>query len=176
MTHSNAILKLASGVLLTLTCTGPAAAHVVLEAPQAPAGSYYKAAFLVGHGCAGSATTSVRVRIPAGVVSVRPQPKPGWKITLVKEKLDPPLDNGHGGLITETVREVAWTGGPLPDEYFDIFAMSTRLPDHGEVLYFPVVQQCQKGVNRWIEVPSAGKSLRELKQPAAELKLLPRAR
>jgi uncharacterized protein YcnI len=154
----------------------PAVAHVVLETREAPAGSYYKATFMVGHGCGSSATTSVRVRIPDGVVSVRPQPKPGWKITLVKEKLNPPLDNGHGGLITETVREVTWTGGPLPDEYFDTFVMNTRLPEQSQVLYFPVVQQCQKGVNRWIETPSAGKSLHDLKQPAAELKLLPKAR
>ena len=163
------------GFLLAIS-VGPAAAHVLLETRQAPAGSYFKAVLQVPHGCAGSATTALRVRIPAGVVSVKPQPKPGWKLAVVKEKLNPPVDNGHGGKITETVREVIWSGGNLQDDFFDSFVMISRLPEQGEVLYFPVVQECQKGLTRWIETPVAGQSLSDLKHPAPELKLLPSGR
>lgn len=55
----------------------PAWGHVVLSQPQAPAGSYYTAYFRIGHGCAGAATTALRVEIPPGIVVARPQPKPG---------------------------------------------------------------------------------------------------
>jgi len=150
-------------------------AHVTLEVREAVAGSYYTAGLQVGHGCSGSPTKSVRVQIPGGFSSVKPQPKAGWKLATVKAKLDTPLDNGHGGKITETVREVVWSGGRLLDEHFDVFVLRAKLPEKGgDVIYFPVVQECEKGVNRWIEIPAAGKSRRDLKQPAAELKLLPK--
>ena len=163
------------GSLVPALLAMPASAHVTLEVREAVIGSYYTAGLQVGHGCSGSPTKSVRVQIPEGVSSVKPQPKPGWKVSTVKAKLDVPLDNGHGGKITETVREVVWSGGRLLDEHYDVFAFRAKLPEKGgDVMYFPVVQECEKGVNRWIEIPSAGKSRRELKQPAAELKLLPK--
>ena len=58
----------------------PAPAHVTLERTQAPADSYYKAVLQVSHGCKGLPTLAVRVRIPEGVLSVKPQPKPGWTL------------------------------------------------------------------------------------------------
>ena len=53
--------------------------------------------------------------------------------------------------------------------------MQMKLPKAapGSVLYFPVVQDCEKGVNRWIEIPEAGKKkLGDYKQPAAALTLI----
>jgi len=165
------------GALVLALTAGSASAHVVLESREAVAGSSYKAVLQVGHGCAGSPTKLLRVQIPDGVSGVKPQPKAGWKLATVKTKLNPPLDNGHGGKITEAVREVIWSGGKLLDEHYDTFVMQVRLPDQGgDVIYFPVVQECDKGANRWIEIPAAGKTLRDLKQPAAELKLLPKTR
>jgi uncharacterized protein YcnI len=43
------------------------------------------------------------------------------------------------------------------------------------VLYFPAVQECEKGVHRWIEIPEPGKSARDYKEPAPALKLGPKA-
>ena len=40
--------------------------------------------------------------------------------------------------------------------------------------YFPLVQECEKGVHRWIEIPAAGKSGHDLAEPAPALKLLPK--
>jgi uncharacterized protein YcnI len=37
-----------------------------------------------------------------------------------------------------------------------------------------VVQECEKGFHRWIEVPEDGKSRRDYNEPAPELKLLPK--
>ena len=61
----------------------PAAAHVTLENREAPVGATYKAVLRVPHGCEGTATTSLRVRIPEGVIGVKPMPKPGWTLATV---------------------------------------------------------------------------------------------
>lgn len=147
-------------------------AHVSLETPEANAGSFYKAVMKVPHGCEGQPSTRIRVRIPDGVTNVKPQPKPGWKVETIKGKLATPYDDGHGKMIAEGIVEVVWSGGRLLDEHYDEFAMQVRLPESPNVtLYFPVVQECPKGVNRWIEIPEAGKSSRDLKQPSPSLRL-----
>ena len=105
-----------------------ARAHVTLERTQAPADSYYKAVLQVPHGCKGLPTLGVRVRIPDGVVSVKPQPKPGWTLTITRVKLAQPVDVGHGRTVTERPGEIAWTGGSLSDEHFDEFRMVMKLP------------------------------------------------
>jgi uncharacterized protein YcnI len=85
-------------------------------------------------------------------------------------------DDGHGKMITEGIREVVWSDGPLPDDQYDEFAMQVRLPDApNTTVYFRVVQECAKGVNRWIEVPEPGRSPRDLKRPAPALRLKPRS-
>jgi uncharacterized protein YcnI len=160
---------------LLATTMFSAHAHVTLETRQAPADSYYKAVLRAPHGCKGSPTVRLRVRIPEGVTGVKPQPKVGWKLEITRVKLAQPLDDGHGGKITETVGEVAWAGGSLADEHFDEFAMMMKLPDRaGATLYFPVVQECAQGVHRWIELPAAGKSGHDLKEPAPALRLSPK--
>jgi periplasmic copper chaperone A len=162
-------------VLLACAAALPASAHVVLEQRQAPADSYYKATLLAPHGCKGSPTQRIRVRIPEGVLGVKPQPKPGWKLEITRAKLPTPLDDGHGGKITDRVGEVAWSGGELADEHFDEFMMMMKLPDRpGVTLYFPVVQECRQGVHRWIEIPAPGKASHELKEPAPALRLTPK--
>jgi periplasmic copper chaperone A len=161
--------------LVTCAAALPAFAHITLEQRQAPADSYYKATLGVSHGCKGSPTQRIRVRIPEGVTSVKPQPKPGWKLEVTRAKLATPLDDGHGGKILEVVAEVSWSGGSLADEHFDEFKMVTRLPDRpGATLYFAVVQECAQGAHRWIEIPEPGKSSREYKEPAPALLLTPK--
>ena len=88
-------------------------------------------------------------------MSVKPQVNPGWTITIKRAVLSKPLPDGHGGQITEVVRDVTWSGGPLPDEYMDEFGLSVKLPaTAGQSLVFPVVQGCEKGENRWVEKPA----------------------
>lgn len=149
-------------------------AHVTLDTRESPTDSYYKAVFNVPHGCEGSSTTNIRIRLPEGLQSVKVQPKQGWKVTTVKTKLATPLKGGHGESITEMVSEVSWSGGPLLDEHIDEFMMQIRLPNAapGTILYFPVVQECEKGVNRWIEIPEPGAKPGGLKQPAPSLRLI----
>lgn len=163
-----------TALTLAVLATAPAAAHVTLEAQQAPADSYYKAVVRVPHGCAGSPTTRVRLRIPDGVRDVKPQPKPGWQLEIVTAKLAQPIDDGHGGKITEGVTEVVWSGGRLPDAHYDELVLRVRLPNRpGTVIYWPVVQDCEQGTSRWIEIPEAGKTSADYKQPAPSLRLTP---
>jgi len=160
---------------LAATAAGGARAHVTLEQPNAFADSYYKAVLQVSHGCKSSPTVAVRVRIPEGVMNVKPQPKPGWTLAVTRTKLAQPVDAGHGRMVSERVSEVAWQGGPLADDHFDEFRMTMKLPDRpGATLYVPVVQECVEGVTRWIEVPEAGKPAAALKEPAPALKLAPK--
>jgi uncharacterized protein YcnI len=51
--------------------------------------------------------------------------------------------------------------------------ISDALPPGG-TLYFPVVQECENGIHRWIELPQDGKPATDLKEPAPALKLLPK--
>ena len=167
--------SLNSLLALTLAGAGSASAHVTLERGQAPTDSYYKAVLQVPHGCKASPTTAVRVRIPEGVTSVKPQPKPGWNLTITRVPLAQPVDAGHGQMVSDRISEIGWIGGPLADEYFDEFRLVMKLPDRpGTTLYFPVVQECKDGVSRWIEIPDAGKSAADLKEPAPAVQLTPR--
>lgn len=167
----NSLMSLAAAAALLGL---PAAdAHVTIDPQQGPANGYFRAALRVPHGCKASPTVRVRVRIPDGVLSVKPQVKPGWTIAIVRSKLAQPLEDGHGNKITEVVSEVAWSGGRLEDAHFDEFGLVMRLPDRANtVIHFPVVQECAEGVHRWIEIPEAGRSPQELKEPAPALRLV----
>lgn len=149
-------------------------AHVTLESQQARVSSSYKAVFRVGHGCEGKPTIKVRVQIPEGVVSVKPQPKAGWTLEKIRGKYSKPY-NYRGAPIIEGVREVVWSGGVLLDDEYDEFVLRAYLTGDlkpGAMLYFPVVQECPDGAaDRWIEIPAEGKSARDYEQPAPGLKL-----
>ena len=151
-----------------------AGAHIVLEQKSARAASYYKATFMVGHGCAGSPTTSVTVLIPEGVVSIKPMPKPGWQLETRVETLPMPYEL-HGKTFSEGVTRVTWTGGPLADAHYDEFVMLARLPDSPGRAWFKVLQTCEQGETRWEEIPAEGKTTRDYKTPAAMLEILPAA-
>jgi uncharacterized protein YcnI len=169
--------KLVLGALSAICFVCSASAHVTLENPQAPVGGPYKAVLRVPHGCEGTATTALRVRIPDGLIAVKPMPKPGWKVETVIGKYPKSYDYFHGAKLSEGVIEISFTGGNLPDAYYDEFVFTGFLVgdlEPGKTLYVPVVQECEKGVNRWIEIPAPGKSSRDYPEPAPALRLLPK--
>lgn len=132
-----------------------AAAHAAFVDRTATAGASARLAIGLTHGCSGSATEEVRVRIPDGVVGVLPMPKPGWDLEIVTAELDEPYRD-HGQTVTEGVVELRWTGGSLDDAHYDEFIFRAQIPDKpDETLYFPTVQACADDVLRWIEVPAA---------------------
>jgi uncharacterized protein YcnI len=151
-----------------------ASAHVTLETREAPVGAPYKAVLRVPHGCDGAATVALRVRVPEGMIAVKPMPKPGWKIETVNGKYPKTYSYFHGAKLSEGVVEVSFSGGNLPDAYYDEFAFTGFIAgdlEPGTTLYFPVVQECEKGVHRWIEIPAAGRSSGDYSEPAPALKL-----
>ncbi|MDA9436462.1 YcnI family copper-binding membrane protein [Bradyrhizobium sp. CCBAU 51627] len=162
-------------ILLTSLAASPAAAHVYLEGKQATVGAAYKAVFAVPHGCSGSPTIKIRVQIPEGVIAVKPMPKAGWNVDIVEGKYANQYDY-HGNKLSSGAKEVVWSGGKLPDHNYDEFVVSSFLTDSlkpNTTLYFPVVQECEKGVSRWIEIPAEGAAhSREDKSPAPGVKLL----
>ena len=164
-------------ILVAAFVASPAAAHITLETKQAAVGSYYKAVFAVPHGCKGSPTVKIRVQIPEGVIGVKPMPKAGWSVDVVEGKYINEYDY-HGNKLSTGVKEVAWSGGKLLDKHYDEFVMRTVLTDRlkpDTTLYFPVVQECETGVSRWIEIPAEGAGhSHEGKSPAPGLKLLPK--
>ena len=141
---------IANAAVLLLAQT--AHAHVTLEQRSATAGSYQKLTFRVGHGCQGSATRAITVVMPEGVGAAKPMPKQGWKIAI-------------------SPTEITWTGGPLPDEYYDEFSMQVKLSQEPGKRYFKVVQACVKGSMAWDELP--GEANVKLKAPAPVLDVLP---
>jgi len=166
------MFTIAAACALAATIPSFAQAHVTLEVQQAAAGSTYKGVMRVPHGCEGAPTQVVRVKIPDGVTAVKPQPKAGWQLATVKGKLAQPIKDSHGNAVTEGVIEVIWSGGNLPDDQYDEFVLRMSLPKTPDAtVYFPVVQECSKGAERWIEIPAAGQKAGDLKFPAPQLKL-----
>jgi uncharacterized protein YcnI len=155
-----------------LLCTaGTATAHVVLEQKTATAGSFYKAAFMVGHGCEGSPTTGIEVEMPEPMAVVKPMPKPGWGIS-TQVAPAPAGMSLHGRAVSTVVTRVSWQGGPLSDAHYDEFVLLLQLPKREGPVYFRVIQQCVQGRSEWTEVPTPGQKGR-LKMPAAVLELRP---
>src|ERR1700723_3814662 len=148
-----------------------ASAHITLESREATIGEGYKAVFIVPHGCAGSATTKIRVQIPEGVIAVKPMPKPGWNVEAIKGKYAGDYDY-HGAKLSDGVKEGVWSGGKLSDDNYDEFVISTFLTGALKPtppLYFPTVQECEQGTSRWIDIPAEG-SAHESKSPAPGVK------
>jgi len=165
----------ASAVALIVLLPATAMAHITFDSREASVGSTWKAVLRVPHGCDGQPTLKVRVKVPEGMFAVKPMPKPGWEVETVTGKYQGGYDN-HGTVLTEGVTEIVWTG-KLLDEHYDEFVFRGSLADSlpaGEMLYFPVVQECEGGAERWIELPAAGGDAHELAFPAPGIKLLPK--
>lgn len=148
----------------------PAMAHVTLEAASAPANSTYKAVLRVPHGCNGTATHTLTMTIPEGYIGVKPMPKAGWTLDTVLG------DYGktymlHGGEVSSGVTEVRWSGGDLPDAFYDEFVVRGSLTDFapGTMLPFKVLQTCADGEVAWDEIAAPGADPHDLARPAPTL-------
>lgn len=97
-----------------------ASAHVVVTPKSVPGNSYQTFVMSVPVEKP-TATTRVRLLIPEGVTSVRPNVKPGWNIEVKKQIV---------GTSTEVVSEIIWTG-TIPADFRDEFAFSVKTPKEG---------------------------------------------
>ena len=155
---------------------GAAQAHVTLEVPQVAAGSSYKAVLRVGHGCEGSATHTLTVRLPPGFRGAKPMPKAGWQISIQRAALAEPTQS-HGKTNADEVVEITWKASSreawLPDAQYDEFILHGQAPQTPGPAWFKVLQQCEKGQLDWAELPVSGASTQGLKSPAVLLDVLP---
>ncbi|MBX3535441.1 MAG: YcnI family protein [Xanthobacteraceae bacterium] len=164
----------ACAALGVIAGTVAASSHPTLTQKSASADSYFRATFTVPHGCDGAATTKVSIWLPENIIQAKPQSKAGWKIEIVRVKLDKEVQGFHGAKITHRVAKVIFSGGNLPDDQFDEFTLSMKLPKEPGALYFPVEQACGEKVRAWNEIPSPSEKLHDLDSPAAALTVTPK--
>lgn len=157
-TYVRSLALPAAVVGFSALAVGPALAHVGISPSEGAAGSYTVATLSVPHGCDGSATTEITVKIPEAINSVTPTRNANWDVVKNVVELAEPIEDAHGNEITERVDTVVYTARtPLPDGYRDAFELSFQVPDvAGETLSFPTVQKCEKGQTDWVEVAEDG--------------------
>jgi uncharacterized protein YcnI len=171
--------SLVIGAAGAFACLSAASAHVTLERAEAHVGASYKAVLRVPHGCGSSPTTAIRMRLPAGIIAVKPMPKPGWQLVVTIGKYPKPYSL-RGAPVTEGVSEISWSGGRLLDAHYDEFVFLGTVAEElngGQTIHFPVVQECEKGIHRWIEIPAGKQSHGHdagSGEPAPALRLLPK--
>jgi uncharacterized protein YcnI len=159
----------AGSAALALAGSGPASAHVTVTSESAAAGSTAVLAFSMSHGCDGSATRKVAIKIPAGIDSATPTINTGWTVDKITQKLPTPLVDQHGNKRTERVDQVVYSAKtPLADGYRDVLTVSVPLPEDGagKTFAFPVVQTCEKGETAWVDLAADGQDPHELEAPA----------
>jgi uncharacterized protein len=147
----------ALAVAVALGVPAGAGAHVTLQPDSAPAGGFTRLDVRVPNERDDAGTIKVDVQLPPGVATASYEPVPGWRVRVVREQLDEPIDV-HGEEVTEQVSRVTWTGNPreggiiAPGQFQD-FGLSLRVPDGeaGDQLTFKALQTYEGGeVVRWI--------------------------
>lgn len=142
-------------LMAALLLPGLVQAHASLEKIEAESGSYYKGVMGIGHGCDGSATTKVTIEIPDGVRGVKPMPKAGWQLDIVKEQLAKPYES-HDKTVVEDVRKITWYGNTLEHAHYDEFVFRGQIAvGNSSKLYFPVRQECVVGELNWNQTPES---------------------
>ena len=158
---------------IVLVCVaGAASAHVSVSSTDASRGGFGKAVFRVPNESDTASTTKVVVTLPKDTpfAFVTAQAKPGWTVSLQKEKLDAPTKVGDFTL-TEAVRTVSWTstGDGIQPSQFDEFAISGGPFPDDESISFTTVQTYSDGeVVSWDQVQKGDK---EPEHPAPTLTL-----
>lgn len=131
-------LSIVAGLLTLGVHVEVAHAHIDPEPSSAQPGARLDISFTVEHGCDGSPTVQLDMRLPDGVTDPVPVPPDGWEASV------------RDGVVT-------FVGGPLPDDQPLAFPITMTLPPTPDVtIYFPFVQRCEEGEIRWIDIPTDG--------------------
>lgn len=172
MNKTSRTAALALGLLTAATAN----AHVSLAEPMATAGAGYKAVLRIGHGCEGTATHTVTVKLPAGFRGAKPMPKAGWQLSTARAPLAQPYES-HGKTISDDVVEIVWKASSkeafLLDAHYDEFVLRGQAPQQAGPAWFKVQQLCERGQWDWFDTPATGTSTKGLKAPAVLLDVQP---
>lgn len=167
--HLRRLVVVPAAGVIVLSVAGTASAHVTVSASDTAAGSETVLTFSVPHGCDGSATTKITIKMPDDVTEATPTRNPFYDVSTVTKKLDTPLTAEDGDEITEKVDQVVYTAKtPLPDGQRDTFEVAIDVPegDAGQSLVFPTIQTCEQGETAWTEIPAAGAGEDSVEHPA----------
>ncbi|MGJ8625779.1 MAG: YcnI family copper-binding membrane protein [Sulfitobacter sp.] len=166
------VKTISSALLFTLLTSTASWSHATLETQSAAVGSTYKGVMRIGHGCDGQATKTVSIKIPEGVISVKPMPKAGWHVE-TKIGAYAETHDYYGTPLSEGVREIIWTGS-LEDAHYDEFVFRGSLVkslEPGKTIYFPTLQTCADGTAEWVNIPAEGQDPHDMEGPAPGLAL-----
>lgn len=151
MTHSFFHKACAVVPIALVLMTSAASAHATLANKTGVIGKTERITLKVPHGCGDEATHTVRIMIPEGFHSVKPMPHAGWALETVRGDYAHTYLN-HGHEIVEGVQEIIWSGGNLPNEWYDEFVFrgtfGTELVADSK-FYFPAIQVCENGTEEW---------------------------
>lgn len=177
MTKSTVIrttLHTTAALLCALCVSATAWGHALSVDKEAPAGRWHLVQIGIPHGCGGSPTTGMRIRIPDDIFMVRPEVKAGWDLSMNMRTMDPPITS-EGVVYSESVDEIIWRGGNLGDLEFDRFNFLALMPrEENKTVYFLTIQECEEGENKWVEVPEDGRSWGSYDHPAPFVVTQPR--
>jgi periplasmic copper chaperone A len=123
-------------ILVSVLLPVRAEAHAEAKPSNVKAGARATITFVIEHGCSGSPTTGVAVKLPSGVTKPAATNPKGW------------TSSTKGNVVN-------WSGGTLPAKTEGSFQLTMTFPSTAAVLTFPLVQTCAKGTVRWIEGPKA---------------------
>ncbi len=147
--------------ILVLAPAATASAHITANPSEAPSDSYATVRFDVGHGCEGSPTTQLKIKVPPSVASATPAVHPLWNVT-TKEGRKTKVEL-HGETITRGVSEVTYTAKkPLPSDRLDFFNLSVKLPagKPGETRGLPDRAEVRRGRDPLDPGPGRGRESR----------------
>ncbi len=154
-----ALILCVVSAVATIAVASPALAHIDPDPTEAQAGSTLSVAFTVEHGCDGSPTVQLDMRLPDGVTQASPDAVDGW----------------DGSIDTDAATSAAivtFVGGPLADDEEGTFSVTMTVPSTPDTtIYFPFVQRCEVGEIRWIAIPTDA-STPEPEEPAPAMNLI----
>ncbi|HEY8453354.1 MAG: YcnI family protein [Micromonosporaceae bacterium] len=158
------VATVGAAVALALASAAPAFAHVTVSPDgDAVAGERARLTFRVPTESDTASTVALQVHFPeeAPIPSVSTGVVPGWSVEVTYRTLDQPLDDGHGGQVTEAVETITWTAddpsaGVPPGQFGEFTVSLGPLPDVDEIA-LPALQTYSDGeIVRWIELPQPG--------------------
>lgn len=160
-------------VLCLLPSLNVSLAHIGFTNTSVVSGSTQLLTLKVPHGCGELATQMVKVNVPVGIDSVKPMPKPDWKIKLQREAAPqadhiPSTSQPHN-MTSARITSIEWSGGNLPSDYYDQFSFQAKINSTNATLPFVIEQNCGSQSIIW-SAPS-----HDDPHPAAVLSIQPAA-
>ena len=162
MNKTVAALLAGTGLLLVPVI---ASAHISVASGPGFANTTQEITFGVGHGCEGADTYSVKIDIPAGVTSVRPETSDFGKVSVEKDT---------AGTVTAVVWQKADQDVLPSDTQYYKLTVRLKVPNQPfTTLYFPAHQTCKASDGKLSTVEWVGTATAPAPEPAPSLVIVP---